>query len=323
MEEKKLVSIIVPIYNMEIYLERCLNSLIWQTYKTIEIILVDDGSTDNSGNICDLYARRDARVKVAHIDNGGQARARNVGIEMAKGSYISFVDSDDWVSLDSIAIMVSIIETYDVDVAVSSFEEKTAFDSYKYAKFTKVEICSAQRAMEDYFYQKIGSSPWAKLYRKTLFEDIRYPEGEIYEDVEPSFYLIEKAKSVAETNAVTYFYFDRNNSTVKSNFSEKKMNYYYATHNLLELVRGKYPKLEMAAISRMIWADVHLIVHMGDERSKYQEEFRLLWNDIKKYRGSVITKSKARRVNKAVMVLSYGGARVLCLIYNRVSARRG
>ena len=128
MKEEKLISVIIPVYNVEKYLRRCIDSVINQTYKNLEIIIVDDGSTDNSSNICDEYTNKDSRVKVVHKENGGLSSARNVGIELAKGDLIAFVDSDDYIELEMYEKLKENMDKYDSDIAICQY-----YNSFKYS----------------------------------------------------------------------------------------------------------------------------------------------------------------------------------------------
>ncbi len=301
-----LISIIVPVFNVETYVERCIESLISQSYRNIEIIIVDDGSTDNSGKICDKYRERDSRVKVIHKPNGGLADARNTGLDKAKGGYIAFVDSDDWVAADYINEMYKVLVLNDSDIAVCKFQRvsQNRVMSHKSNEIQKVYI--REEAVKQLLYQKISTSVWGKLYKNDLWNGVRFPVQRLYEDVEPSYFIFNKCKKVVCINRILYFYYLRNNSIVNQKFSIRKMDYVENCKNLLKAVKVDYPQFESAAISRLMWAEIHVLVHMDVPR-KYLDEYRMLMCDIKQYRGIVIKDRENKLKTRFVAGLSCFG----------------
>lgn len=214
------VSIIVPVYKVEDYIHRCMNSLLSQNFSSYEIILVDDGSPDNCGVICDNYAKQNNHVKVIHKSNGGLSSARNAGLLEAHGDYVFFVDSDDWISSDAISTLYSIASKSNADIVSGSYviakDERKIRDSKN-----NVTVYSRDQAME--FYLKTGMSniiseypAWSKLYKRNLFDDIQFPQGQLYEDVATVFKLIKKSSIYAKTEKVIYYYF-RNSSSITHN----------------------------------------------------------------------------------------------------------
>ena len=188
-----MLSVIVPVYKVEPFLKRCVDSIIHQTYKNLEIILVDDGSPDNCGAICDEYANKDDRIKVIHKENGGQSSARNVGIAIAKGDYIAFVDSDDWIDSDMYETLIGLAEKYDADIAEGSYRfyrpwkvENKVLDGDNTGE---VRIYSNIEALNTLYFgpQMFGGLAimvWTKIYRTSLLRNLRFVEGYILEDVE-------------------------------------------------------------------------------------------------------------------------------------------
>ncbi len=211
-----LVSIIVPIYNVEQYIMRCLKSLLSQTYENIEIILVDDGSTDNCGELCDIIHKKyPDKIIVVHKQNGGLSDARNIGLKIAKGSYIAFVDSDDFISNKMIEIMVSNLQKYNVDMVCVNFQEfsdDTLIISLKnneehiyiYDKFQAIKALFSS--------QKFCNFAWNKLYRVELFENIEFPKGRKMEDLGTTYLLIEKCHRILYNSQKLYYYYQRYDS---------------------------------------------------------------------------------------------------------------
>ncbi len=185
--EQPLISIIVPVYKVEKYLKRCVDSILTQTYQNMEIILVDDGSPDNCGAICDRYKKTDNRVVVIHKRNGGLSDARNTAIPLAKGEYISFIDSDDWISSYYVEHLYEAVAKCDADIGISWFEnvfEGKALQSKPEKTLSNYECLTAEECLKKLLYQNgVEVCAWGKLYKTALIKDLRYPVGKLYEDI--------------------------------------------------------------------------------------------------------------------------------------------
>ena len=209
------VSVIVPIFNVKAYLPRCLDSLCCQTLTEIEIILIDDGSSDGSGEIADRYAQTDNRFQVIHQENRGLSAARNRGIEAAQAYYLMFVDSDDWVDPDFCRIPYEIATEHGVELVI--FRQWQ--DGFPTGKKQSVELpeglCTRETAMR-LLYHGASVVAWNKLYHKRLFEDIRYPLGRVYEDHGTTHRLVQAAEWIWISNALLYHYCYRENSITKT-----------------------------------------------------------------------------------------------------------
>ncbi|MBQ8719522.1 MAG: glycosyltransferase [Clostridia bacterium] len=184
MEDK--ITVIIPIYNVEKYLRRCILSVIGQTYENLEIFLIDDGSTDNSGTICDEYAQKDGRITVIHKENAGQAVARNIALDRASGDWIAFLDSDDWIEPDMYMTLLRVAMEADADIATCGI--KKHFDSGEYLSSSedtgRVEVLSAYDAIADLLHQKrIRFEVWNKLWKRELLADVRFKENQLCEEV--------------------------------------------------------------------------------------------------------------------------------------------
>lgn len=309
-----LISVIIPVYNVEEYLSRCLDSVIKQTYTNLEIIVVDDGATDNSGKICDEYREKDKRIKVIHKLNGGLSDARNVGLDTATGEYISFIDSDDWVSNDYIEYLYLLLVKNECDVSVCGFCRTKEKILKKKMETKKIEIYEKEVAVENLLYQKISTSAWGKLFRIKLWDDVRFEVGKIYEDVEPIYLIFQKSKRVVVTNQNKYFYFCRKGSIVNQKFSIRKMDYVENCRKVLENVKTNYPMFEKAAISRLMWAEIHVLMYMN-KPEYYFNEYRMLKDDIKKYRR-IVMKDKQNKFNvRMVAFLSFMGYKIMKIIF--------
>lgn len=182
--EQPLISIIVPVYKVEKYLKRCVDSILTQTYQNMEIILVDDGSPDNCGAICDRYKETDNRVVVIHKKNGGLSDARNTAIPLAKGEYISFIDSDDWISSYYVEHLYEAVAKCDADIGISWFEnvfEGKALQSKPEELLSNYECLTAEECLKKLLYQNgVEVCAWGKLYKTPLIKNLRYPVGKLY-----------------------------------------------------------------------------------------------------------------------------------------------
>ncbi len=209
-----LISIIVPVYKTESYLRKCLNSIVNQTYKNLEIILVDDGSPDNCGKICDEYAARDSRVKVIHQKNRGLSAARNAGLKIATGEYIGFTDSDDWIENDMFETLYLGALKYGTDIAVCGFFYVKG-TQYRELREEHTVLLSREDALHHLLLDNtITNHAWNKLYKRELFDDVCYPEGRTFEDVATTYKLFEKADKIVFLNSSKYYYLQRDNSII-------------------------------------------------------------------------------------------------------------
>ena len=264
----KLISVIVPIYRTEEYLDKCILSIVGQTFQNLEIILVDDGSPDNCPEMCDRWAEKDCRIKVIHKVNGGLSSGRNYGIDLARGDYLSFVDSDDWIALDLFERVMKIFDENDPDIVTfdcNRINEKSEI----YASTENIEdgLISSEKAIHELLKGNINNYAVNKVYKKHIFEGIRFPEGRVWEDMAIAYKLLLNCTSVYCYPAKLYFYYTRSDSISKT-ISEKALGHIflarYECHNALKEV---YPSVEalslpLAALSarrlydRSLWGAV-------------------------------------------------------------------
>lgn len=234
--KEELVSVIVPVYNVEKYLSQCLDSIIHQTYKNLEIILVNDGSTDGSGKICDDYAAKDGRIKVIHQENGGLSDARNKGLDLMTGQFVTFVDSDDYLENNCIHTLYTYACTCKTDISIGKFiefEENTSqFLFHNHLNNgNKIEFLTGDQCLERHhkYFLSIFVTAWAKLYRTSLFNDsnpckkIRYPLGVLHEDQYTTHKLFFKSNKIVFVNDYLYVYRVRKNSITNTPLSDKRI----------------------------------------------------------------------------------------------------
>lgn len=227
MEEK--ISVIVPVYKVEKYLEKCIDSILNQTYLNIEVILVDDGSPDNCGNICDMYARKDSRVSVIHKENGGLSDARNVGMQEITGDYLLFVDSDDYIESDMLAVMYKRMKEDDTDLVICNFsyvdEEGNLIAEKNQNSPISNEVLTCGEAFsrlgcDKYWYYVTA---WNKLYRRWIFNDITFPKGKIHEDEYIAHYVLAKCNKISCVEQSLYMYVQREQSIMNSEYTIKNL----------------------------------------------------------------------------------------------------
>lgn len=216
------VSVIVPVYNVERYLEKCLDSIINQTYKNLDIILVDDGSPDGCGLICDNYAAKDNRITVIHQQNGGLSAARNAGIKASTGEYLSFIDSDDYVQSHFIERMVEICEQKEVDICICGF---TSVENQLTAENTSVDVYSRHDIIMKLCQDGTGvyTVAWNKIYKRYIFDELRFMNGRIHEDEAIMHKLLWRSEKTAVIEDCLYFYRHNEQSITNSAFSVKRL----------------------------------------------------------------------------------------------------
>lgn len=237
------ISVIVPVYKVEPYLRKCLDSVVNQTYRNLEIILVDDGSPDSCGTICDEYAARDERIKVIHKANNGVALARNVGLDAATGDYIGWVDSDDWIEPEMFEAMLAAVEAYNADIAICSRMEIYPDHSFPMG-WQQAELLNKEQAVallvED---NVIRSYLCDKLWKRGLFQDIRFPQLKVFEDMAVMYQLFMRAERVVCLPDVLYHYEHHDASLTAVPCLESRVNFYRVTQERYEALEQDFPQL--------------------------------------------------------------------------------
>ena len=242
-----LISVIIPVYNVEAYLDECVRSVVNQTYRNLEILLVDDGSTDRSGVLCDAWAARDPRIRVIHKANGGLSDARNAGLEDASGELFSFVDSDDWIGEDFYRILAGRMAERNADAAVANIVRSYA-DHKEVRDFSAQEdVFTAEKALEVYISGNgISCEAWNKLYRRSLFDGIRFPLNRINEDEFVTYRVIARARGVVFCGNAEYYYRQRAGSIMSSQVKVTNFDFLDAYAERLDFFRGQYPAVYQA-----------------------------------------------------------------------------
>lgn len=240
-----LISVIIPVYNVEDYLHYAIESLEKQTYKNFEIILVNDGSTDNSGKLCDEYSEKYSNVRVFHKENGGLSDARNFGIQKAQGEFITFLDPDDYLETYSLELLTGIQEIHDCDIIstrVKPTELYNIYSNYSVTEedFKNVIVMDRDVFLEEAFYDKVATvSACGKLYRRSILE-IPFPKGRIYEDLYIVSEHVAKTNKIVHTTLQIYNYYKRQGSIVNSKFTSKQYDFFDAINHNRDIIKNKY-----------------------------------------------------------------------------------
>lgn len=262
-ESLPLISIIVPVYNVRDYLEKCLQSICGQTYRNLEIILIDDGSFDGSGELCDWFAQKDARIKVVHQRNAGQSAARNKGLEMAQGEYLGFVDSDDWIEPDMYAFLYRLSEKNDADISICSHYIETGVKTRVKHSSGRCSVFSREEAIRTLVKDKrIRNYMWDKLFKRSVFDGIRFPVDRIYEDILITYQLFYKARKIVMKDCPKYHYLKREGSTTQEKWYnyETEYQFFRAVCEQVEFVQEKniWDKASYCVLER----GIHLVDHL-------------------------------------------------------------
>lgn len=290
-EKDDVISVIVPIYRVEEYLNQCIESIVNQTYSNLQVILVDDGSPDRCGEMCEDWARRDKRIKVLHKKNGGLSDARNAGLAIATGRFVAFVDSDDWVEPQMYETMLSILVNENADLVacgiVDTYPDKDIVHSYAYAaggpeKFLKM------------IYQDttFPVSACNKLYKKNLWDDFKFPVGKLCEDAFTTYLLLDHASKIVQIPDGLYHYRIRESSIMTSEFKPARMDEEEAWRRNYQYMQTHHPELAKYAYDFYL-QKVNVLIHTipFQQRMKYSKEYNCLYDILRKNLKHVLFQS--------------------------------
>ena len=293
----ELISVIVPVYNVEKYISRCIESIMKQTYKNIEIILIDDGSTDNSGKICDEYSLKDDRINVIHKKNGGLSDARNTGLDIAKGKYISLIDSDDFVSKFFIETLYNTCKNENCEIAICEYErvyeEKEEISDLE--NDNKVEIYNSKQMLQKIYSKDylITTVAWNKLYKAEILKNIRYPVGKLHEDEAITYKILYGVNKVAIIRKKLYYYYYDINSIMNKKYNLKRLDIldalkermiFFKEKNEIELFELSSKQYTLALINCYVLCRRN-IENSEDLQKKLLKQFRDNSRDVIKYKN--------------------------------------
>lgn len=256
----QLISVIIPVYNVEKYLAQCVTSVINQTYRNTEIILIDDGSEDNSGQICDTFAVKDSRIKVIHQENGGLSDARNAGMKVAVGDWILFLDSDDFMTTDCLEILIRAAQKKNADIVIG--REKKFWNNDNCAvteRSGRYRVFNGEQAVEHYFYRTIPGYACGKLYKKSVLDTLIFPKGKLFEDAFTVYKFLNNAEIVVEIADVVWFYRQREGSIVHSKFTLSQLDIIEANREAEIYFKGASMQIKKAIISKRFVSAVDVL----------------------------------------------------------------
>ena len=316
MISEPLISVIVPVYNAENYLDQCLESIVAQSYRRLEILVVDDGSTDSSGKMCDRWAERDERIRVIHQPNGGHSAARNAALDVMSGDLVMMVDSDDVIHPDFTATLLELQQNTGADIAVGAYTpfygDKPEFPA---TASPVTHIYSQQEALLTIFYQHgFDHSPWGRLYKASLFDGIRFPLGIIYEDLAIIYPLLKRCNHIVTTSQVLYGYRQHESSSMRV-FSPRRADVLDVCEKL-ETEMADHDKQYLKAVrSRLLSAYFNILLLSSQDKSgQYSQLGDRCWAGIKRLRLPCLFDANVRSKNKLGILVSFFGRWFLCSV---------
>ena len=313
MKNNPLISVVVPIYNTSKYLPRCLNSIINQTYKNLEIICINDGSTDNSLSILQNYAQKDSRIKITTQKNAGLSAARNTGITKSTGKYITFVDSDDEISHNMLEKLLVSLQKNDADISVCSFKE--IYPDGKITHFNKVSSAQTYTTEQSLkaMLQEQGFmlSATMKLFLTTYFKNIQFPIGKLHEDIGTTYKLIMRAHRVTFVPEELYFYHHHGESITSKKFDERKLDIIALTDQMCKDIDAKYPTLKNITNERRMRARFSVLRQIPTNNPETKKILQYL-----RTHKSYITKNpEATKTDKFALALALFNPKLFQLAY--------
>lgn len=316
---KPKISVIVPVYNVEKYLNKCIDSILEQTFKDMEIILINDGSTDNSKNICNTYKQKDNRIKVIHKENGGLSDARNVGIDISTGEYIAFIDSDDWVEKTMLEYLYNLGNINNADIVQGDYIE--AYDENCTINKVSEEIIKydSQHILDELYGEKCTKTVvvWNKIYKRELFKEIRFPKGKLHEDEFTTYKLFHRANLIIDTNKTIYYYRQREGSITNSCFNIRHLDQLDAIKERKEyFIENRLDKLADKTENKLFWQtkDIYFKIYISEIRDK-DLILKKLEKEMRKNYFGVIKNKEITLKSKLISTLITLNIKLFCKLY--------
>lgn len=301
------LSIIVPVYNVEKYLRECIHSILNQKFQDFELILVNDGSTDSSRLICDEYSKKDTRIKVIHKENGGLSSARNAGIDIANGIYLSFVDSDDWINENMYIDMLEKAYTNNANIIVCNvmLMNKEGVEQ-PYTNIKSDILFTRTEALSELFKNEILLfSACNKIYRRELFHDLRYKEGIILEDMDLAYKLFNKVNQVYYVHIPFYHYRYNDSSILRSEFNLKRLDEYIVRKEMYEFYAKHYPELADLVYYYLCNTGSYLYALVSKSSSFHEQKYSYLIDYNKKILKKLLINRKVKNKMRFKILLFY------------------
>lgn len=279
-----MISVIVPVYNVESYLRKCLDSILAQTYRDLEILVIDDGSTDGSGAICDEYAGKDDRIKVFHTENKGLSAARNYALDRSHGDYIAFIDSDDWFEVTALQSFLTNAQETAADIVACQFYQEYVDKTVKPNGFDTEFVAQGDEVLKAMVVDhKLTEDVWNKFYRASLFYFIRYPEGMIFEDKATTYKLLQKAEKLAYTPAPLIHYRNREGSLSNVHSMKSLIDYWVVYRERFDMLSPISEQYYNTALSETVGAISRMWRWYAGCTSKEKREARKILDDMQQF----------------------------------------
>lgn len=313
-----MISVIVPVYKTELYIDRCLESIVNQTYKDLEIILINDGSPDKCGEIIEIWKKKDNRIITIHQENSGLSVTRNVGLDLAKGEEIVFIDSDDIMAEDMCERLHRLLNDFDAQVAICELkhifnEEDISFDNEN----GQTIVFSPKEAVIDMWYQKtIIPSACGRIYKRSIFDKIRFKENIIFEDVEIMPGIFDATNKIVYNSAQLYGYCHHKGSITTNPFSKKDLGILNIAYNNYQLAQSKDIEYVNAARSYYVVAALRIFLNASEE---YQDDIKKSKEIIDRYGKSVSKDKQIKKKLKYSLLLYFYARPLLKIVYRRIN----
>ena len=315
-----LISVIVPVYKVETYLDRCVQSIADQTYRNLEIILVDDGSPDNCPAMCDAWAQKDGRIRVIHKENGGPSSTRNAGLDAAQGEYLCFVDSDDWVHPQYVELLYNTCTEYDVSISGCDYSIVSDYVPFESAVSKACTLYDTEQALEQFIHGRLFRAVvWNKLYHRNILKDVRFPVGRNREDEFFSFQVLVKAPRLVYIDAPLYSYYQRPGSFMNS-VSVHHLDVLDAYLERMAFLKKNYPRLYLADKATFCITCVNFYLGAKQLDSQDRHEYRRRIKDARATIGFTLHEFTAYSPSQIVYIL--GSKLCMDLFCKLLSARR-
>lgn len=317
--EKPLISVIVPAYNVEKFIGKCIDSILRQSFKDFEVLLIDDGAKDSTPEICDACAKKDSRIKVYHKENGGLSDARNYGIDRMQGKYVTFIDSDDYVDSGYFKYLYGLItQEEDIQIAICGKKSVRENENASPDPETFHEIITGERAVQKMLCgHGSGHSAWGKLYSANLWKTVRYPKGKIYEDYATTYRVMALVDKAAWGNAAMYFYVQHIESIMHQKCSRRSLSLVDIADEETEFIVKKWPALKQEALARKVTSELKCLQNILNAKNEEFDDYKQkIVEDVRRHKGELLASKKVALKTKIKIIALLLGERTFGFIYN-------
>lgn len=317
--EKPLISVIVPAYNVEKFIGKCIDSILRQSFKDFEVLLIDDGAKDSTPEICDACAKKDSRIKVYHKENGGLSDARNYGIDRMQGKYVTFIDSDDYVDSGYFEYLYGLItQEEDIQIAICGKKSVREDENASPDPETFHEIITGERAVQKMLCgYGSGHSAWGKLYSANLWKTVRYPKGKIYEDYATTYRVMALVDKAAWGNAAMYFYVQHIESIMHQKCSRRSLSLVDIADEETEFIVKKWPALKQEALARKVTSELKCLQNILNAKNEEFDDYKQkIVEDVRRHKGELLASKKVALKTKIKIIALLLGERTFGFIYN-------